>query len=334
MGGNALKSVITERKSTEQYDKIASELIPIFKEELGIEIHLVNAYFEKESHGDMDILVKISHEFHNRGINIRSFIEERLNPGEIFSNGSILSFDYDSFQIDIIPIKESLWEVAKGFFDFDPSGNLMGKSAHKFGLKYGFNGLIFPFRNFNGRLSHDILLSVDNRSIFEFLGYDFDRFEKGFSTMEDVFDFVIDGKYFDYTIFLMENLNHIDRKRNKKRKSYQEFLSYIENKGITDTFNFNKDKSVYIDLIHESFPKADLKGKIAELTKKDNENQELNKKFNGKLIMKQHPELKGKELGDYIRRFHENFDDYREFGLSHSSDEILESFSDFYELNK
>ena len=152
--------------------------------------------------------------------------------------------------------------------------------------------------------------------------------------MEEIFDFIIESNYFDYTTFLMENLNHIDRKRNKKRKSYQEFLFYIENKGITDTYKFNVDKSVYIDLIDESFPKAGLKQKIVELTRKDNENQELNKKFNGKLIMNRHPELKGKELGDYIRKFHENYDDYREFGLSHSSDEILESFKEFYENKK
>lgn len=334
MGGNALNSVITERKTTEQFNKIASELVPIFKEGLGTEIHIVKSYHEKETHGDMDILVKITHEFHNKGINLRTFIEENLEPGQIFTNGSVISFDYDKFQIDIIPIKESWWDVGIGFFDYDPTGNLMGKSAHKFGLKYGFNGLIYPFRNFNGRLSHDILLSTDNERIFEFLGYDYERFQKGFDNLEEIFEYVISGKYFDYSIFLMENLNHIDRKRNKKRKSYQEFLKYIENKGIKDTYEFNKDKSTYLEIIDQSFPEVGLMDKIEELTRKDNENRELNEKFNGRLIMNLYPDLMGKELGNAITNFQKSFNDYREFGLNHSSDEIMEAFSKFYEKEK
>jgi len=334
MGGNALNSVITERKTTEQFDRIASEIIPILKEGLGTEIHIVTAYHTKDTHGDMDIMVKITHELHNKGINLRTFIEDKFEPGQIFTNGSIISFDYDQFQIDIIPIKESLWDVSIAFFDYDPTGNLMGKSAHKFGLKYGWNGLIYPFRNFNGRLSHDILLSTDNAEIFEFLGYDYEEFKRGFDDLVEIFDYIIAGKYFDYTIFLMENLNHIDRKRNKKRKSYQEFLQYVEKKGIKDTYQFNKDKSTYIDLIHNSFPKVDLKGKIEELSKKNAENQELNAKFNGRLIMNVYPDLSGKELGNAITNFQKSFEDYREFGLNNSADEIMFEFSKFYENEK
>ena len=44
----------------------------------------------------------------------------------------------------------------------DPSGNLMGKIAHKFGLKYGCDGLVDPFRNFSGRINKDIVLTGIN----------------------------------------------------------------------------------------------------------------------------------------------------------------------------
>jgi len=334
MGGNALNSVITERKTTEQFDRIASEIIPILEQGLGTEIHIVTSYHTKETHGDMDIMIKITHELHNKGINLRDFVQTNFKPGQIFTNGSIFSFDYDQFQIDIIPIKESIWDVAIKFFDYDPTGNLMGKSAHRFGLKYGWNGLIYPFRNFNGRLSHDIVLSTDNKEIFEFLGYDYERFQSGFDTLKEIFEYIISGKYFDYSIFLMENLNHIDRKRNKKRKSYQEFLEYVENRGIKDTYEFSKDKSTYIELIHQSFPKVGLLERIKELSKKDAENQELNEKFNGRLIMNIYPDLTGKELGNMITNFQKSFEDYREFGLNNSADEIMFEFSEFYEKEK
>jgi hypothetical protein len=202
-------------------------------------------------------------------------------------------------------------------------------------MKYGWDGLVITiYSENNSRKLSEITLSKDPKRIFEFLGYDYERFQKGFDTLEEIFEYVINGQYFDHSIFLMENLNHIDRKRNKKRKSYQEFLKYIENKGIDDTYDFNKDNSNYIDLIHQSFPEVDLKGKIEQLTKKDKENQELNSKFNGRFIMDIFPELTGKELGNMITNFHKSFDDYREFGLKHSSDEIMFEFGKFYQKEK
>jgi len=331
MGGHALK-VNTYRKTTDEFNKIASDIIPIIENSLGTETFIAKCYHNKETHGDMDILIRFGENQQN--INLVDFIKSTFNPNDIHNNGGIVSFDYDNFQIDFIPIKTSNWEIAKIWYSYDPFSNLAGKSSHRFGTKYGWDGLTYPFRNFNGRLSQDITLSKDPKRIFEFLGYDYERFQEGFDNLEEIFEYVIGGKYFDYTIFLMENLNHIDRKRNKKRKSYQEFLQYIENKGIKDTYEFSKDKSDYIDLIHQIFPEVDLKGKIKELTKRDEENQELNSKFNGKLIMNLYPDLKGKELGNSITNFQKSFKDYREFALNHSSDEIMESFSKFYENKK
>jgi len=331
MGGNALKTE-TFRKTTDEFNKIASEIIPIIESGLNTETFIAKCYHNKETHGDMDILIKM--DSNNQGINLIDFINNTFKPNDLYNNNGVVSFDYDEFQIDFIPIKISNWEIAKVWYSYDPFSNLAGKSSHRFGTKYGHGGLVYPFRNFNGRLSKDITLSKDPKRIFEFLGYDYERFQKGFDNLEEIFEYVIDGKYFDYSIFLMENLNHIDRKRNKKRKSYQEFLQYIENKGIKDTYQFSKDKSTYIDLIHDSFPKVDLKGKIEELSKKDAENSELNEKFNGRLIMDIFPELTGKELGNMITNFQKSFGDYREFALKHSTDDIMFQFGKFYQKEK
>ncbi|MFW6226266.1 MAG: hypothetical protein ACOC3V_04855, partial [bacterium] len=324
----------TERKTTDDFNRIASEIIPILEKDLETNLHLVKSYHGKETHGDMDILIKITHDFYNKGIDIRDYIKNRFNPNEIHNNGGVYSFDYDHFQIDIIPIKESNWECSKGFFNYDPTGNLMGKSAHKFGLKYGFEGLVYPFRNFNGRLSRNIKISTDNRKIFEFLGYDYDKFINGFDTLKEIFDYVIEGKYFDHSIFLMENLNSIDKKRNKKRKTYQQFLEYIEENNIYSNYNFKKNKSEYIEYINDYFPESNLIENIEKIKDKDTENKELHSKFNGKLIMSIYPELKGKELGDMITNFQKSYEDYRNFALNNTSEEIMEQFSSFYEKEK
>lgn len=328
MGGKALKNTFTERKTTEEYNRLQSLIVPILQKELDTDIHIVKSYFTKSDHGDMDVMIKIDHKLYNRGINFVNFIKETFNPNEIYNNGGVISFDYQSFQIDFIFVKEKNWDVAIGFFDFDPSGNLMGKVAHKFGLRYGFEGLKYPFRNFNGRLSTDITLTRDNRKIFEFLGYDYDKFNQGFETLQDIFDYVVESKYFDSTIFQMDSLNQVDRKRNRKRKTYQQFLEFINSNNITKTIEW-KQKSDYFDEIDKYFPEANLREKIERLTLKDIQDKELNSKFNGKLIMIEFPNLKGKELGDKITNFMKSFEDYRSFALQHSQEEIMEEFKMF-----
>ena len=153
MGGKALKihGVETERKETIDFLRICKEVEPILNE-FGITTHPVKCYHEKATHGDLDLLLKMTQETHDNNIDLRKIIENEFKPTAIHNGGGVYSFDYDNFQIDFIPCKEKNWECSKAFFDYDPSGNLMGKTSHKFGLKYGFEGLKLPFRNFNPNL--------------------------------------------------------------------------------------------------------------------------------------------------------------------------------------
>lgn len=329
MGGHALK-VPTVRKTTDEYNRIQSEIVPILKRELETNIEIVKCYHNKLSHGDMDVLIKIDNNFHNKNINLVDFIKTTFNPNDIFNNGGVISFDYDDFQIDFIPIKESIWDFAIKWFAYDPFSNLNGKTAHKMGLKFGWNGLVYPFRNFNGRQSHDILISVDHKKVLEFLGFDYDRYLLGFDDIQDIFDFIIESKYFDSNIFKMENLNQIDRKRNRKRQTYQDFLKFLQDKDINKTYQF-KNKEDYISDICEYFPEANLIVKLEELKKKDEQNSEMSLKFNGKIIMSMYPELKGKELGDVITRFNKSFDDYKSFIIENTREHIMNEFKKFYE---
>lgn len=281
----------------------------------------------------MDILIKIDHKFYNKGINLIDFINYTFKPSEINNNNGVISFDYDSFQIDIIPTKESNWDFAVKWFAYDPLSNIVGKIAHKKGLKFGWSGLVYPFRNFNGRLSQDILVSNDHRKSLEFLGFDYDRYIKGFDTLEDIFEYIIGSKYFDSNIFQMDNLRHIDRKRNRKRKTYNEFLIFINTNNIKSKYSFISIDNSILN-IDEYFPESDLINKIKELQIKDEQNKEINSKFNGKIVMSIYPDLKGKELGNMITNFMKSFDNYRDFVLQNTSEEIMNKFQIFYEKER
>lgn len=172
-------------------------------------------------------------------------------------------------------------------------------------LKYGSAGLIASVYSIdNSRKLADIVVSKDNRKIFEFFDLDFDRYLKGFDTLEEIFEFIISSKYFNINNFLMENLSHIDRKRNKKRKTYKGFLDYVKNKKSlkSSSFEFSKNKEDYIDMINNYFPESNLLERFKVLKIEDERNQRISKKFNGYLVMEL-TGLKGKELGSCMTEF-------------------------------
>lgn len=331
MGGNALKHSYTERKSTKDFLRIASEIQDRVSNDIGIKTTVIKYFHNKTEHGDLDLLLKINPK---NNINIKEYIQKSFNPNEIHSNGGVYSFDYDNFQIDFILIKEEFWDVAISWMDYDPSGNIMGKTYHKFDLSYGWRGLYYKFRNFEGRNPQDILISTDPRKIFEFGGYNYDRYLEGFETLEDIMRFTINTKYFDTEMFKMGNLNHIDRKRNKKRKTYHTFLQYLEDNNIYIKHNFHKDKKKYLEMIDEYFPEANLLEKIDKLLIIDKENKIISQKFNGNIVMDWLPNLIGKQLGNAISLFKNDLGDgYNDFILNANHDTIKNRFMKAYSGN-
>lgn len=330
MGGKALKNTYTERKNTDEFLRIGGEIKNKLLVDLKLDATILKCYHNKETHGDLDVLIKIPFDFN---INFKKYIEESFKPNEIISNGGVYSFDNQNFQIDFIPIKEEKWEIAQCYGFYDPLGNIMGKTFHKFGLSYGWDGLFYKFRNFNGINSQNILISNDAEKIFAFGDYDYNRYLQGFETLEDILKFAINCKYFDTEIFQMDNLKSIDKKRNRKRGSYHIFLKYLKDNEINIKYPFEKDKELYLLMINEAFPEVDLLGQLYDLKMKDNENKILSQKFNGDIVMSWLPKLQGKELGQAIKKFKESFDDdgdYREFVLNASYISIENRFMDTY----
>lgn len=331
MGGKALNKygVYTQKKNTEYFNRIGVQLKYGLKMRLNLNSEVVTCYRTKSDHGDLDLLIETPT---GRGINWKEFISVVYNPNAINANGGVYSFDYQDFQIDFIPIPKSKWNSALVYFSYDPLGNIMGKTYHKFNLSYGWEGLYYKFRNFNGINSKNILISNDIRKIFEFGGYDYDRYLLGFDTLEDIFKFCISSKYFNADIFQMENLKAIDKKRNRKRGSYHLFLNYIkDNNIIGSNYQFNDNKDSYIDKINDFFPEANLLDTLKKLKEEDAQRKIVSQKFNGDIVMMWLPNLKGKELGAAMSKFKERIGEYYdEFILNSNYDTIREHFMKIY----
>lgn len=333
MGGKALNKygVFTERKNTDEFLRIGRELQEKVGFDLGVRSAIVTCYRTKADHGDLDLLLKMEEPRNPFGFSWKDYIQKAFKPLAINCNGGVYSFDYQGFQVDFIPIPEAKWETALIYFSYDPLGNIMGKTYHKFGLSYGWEGLFYKFRNFNGSNSQNILLSNDARKIFEFGGYDYDRYLKGFDTLEEIFGFCIDSKFFDAEMFQMENLKSLDKKRNRKRGSYHLFLNYLKDNGINTKYAFNEDKEYYVQFVDVFFPEVQIKEQLEVLRKADALKKIISQKFNGDIVMTWLPNLQGKELGAAMSNFKSALgDNYDEFVLNSDYETIHNYFMKIY----
>jgi hypothetical protein len=175
-----------------------------------------------------------------------------------------------------------------------------------------------------------LLLSREPQAIFDFLGFDYSRYLQGFSELEDIFKFVIGSKYFDYHLFDLENLNTINRTRNRKRKTYNLFLAYLKDHNVTKEFTFNPDKTTYVPWIAQSFPAANFYVQLESVQQELEQRRQLAAKFNGRIVMELFPNLSGKQLGDFIANFKKQYADFNLFVQEASQAQIMAELLDFH----
>jgi hypothetical protein len=193
-------------------------------------------------------------------------------------------------------------------------------------LKYRPDGLYaIIFNKSQSRKLGEILLTKDFNKMFDFLGLKAEQKYKGFDSLKEIYDWIISCKFFKPQIFFLENLNQSDRKRNKKRPTFNKFLEYIKDLQ----FDKNLTNNISPNLIDESFPEVNFLKQINELKLKDKENLELKTKFNGRLVM-EWTGLKGVELGKAITEFKKIAND--KWFEENSADEIKINFKVWFNL--
>ena len=293
MGGHALKNTFTRRCDREEYDRLVGELTPIFEKKFA-RVGFPLFYKSKETFGDIDILVEVT-----ENDNVYEYIKETFSPNEIFSNGNCYSFDYKEIQVDVITTIGAHYASNLMYLSYNDLGNMIGRLAHPFGLKYGQEGLWYEYYDLSGHNLGKIPVSKDFRKIYDFLQLDYSRWEQGFDKLEDIFEFVASSIYFDWRQYQMETLNHINRERNLKRKSYMSLLDWIETNGKKQEYEFKPNKNDYVNFIDDNFPEANLPTEIRRLEYEKAKKLYIQSKFNGTKISRKFG-LFGPELGKAI----------------------------------
>lgn len=290
MGGNALKEVRTQRLNKEDFEKCEREVISFLKEFFpDALVDSIPSYAEKKDFGDLDVM--ISEEGLEAGGGIPRLIEgakERFFSRQEKSNGHVLSFEYRSsekdergFQVDIIQMPEVTFDFAKNYFSFNDLGNLIGRTAHKMGLKFGHNGLWYVMKDGDHKIA-DVLLSRDFDKSLVFLGFKPEIFRKGFDNLKEVYEYVGGSKYFNGDIYLLENQSYKSRVRDKKRPTYQMFLTWIRENNKVSVFIYPENKKEWLPLMFKEFP--NFKKEYDKALEKSSQIIDLKEKFNAKLI--------------------------------------------------
>ena len=311
MGGKAVNFV--RRYDAKEYHSLVAEFVPQLQELLNTKCVVLEAYVDKATFGDMDVLVLVPEGFDYTIW--RQLVINKFQPIDIDINTNVMSIAHKELQIDLIFTQEKYWQSTYNFFKFNDLGNLIGKIAHRFGCKYGQKGLVYVYRTEEDIVLGEFIISQDMSQILPFLGLDYQKWLTGFKTDIEIFDYIKSSRYFNVEDFKLHNLNAINRKRNSKRKMYNEFVTYcenlIENKAY---FLFDKDKTSYWSYIDEKFQGFYVN--LQTLQDLEKKRLDIKNKYNGKMLMERWPHLKAQTLGLFIKEFKnsiEDFDTWLEF---------------------
>ena len=334
MGGNALK-IPTRRVDTTEYSIIDMEVSNILYDE-NIKCHTTQSFESKETFGDLDIL--ISNKSFAKSNDMYDFIVKNYRPKDVHRNKGVISFEYKDFQVDFILIDDKHWEASKVYYSYNDLGNLMGRISYKMGFRYGHEGLRVNYNSPHGGKTLKIYVSRDPKEIFNFLGFDYERFNNGFKDLDEIFRYVMYSKYYTPSIFQYESLNHQNKTRNKKRANYRGFLEYIADEKTLKPLDlgfphhdFIMEGEKYFDIELKSkikeFDDSIIEGKRTDLTAERLNKENIEERF----------DIKGKKLGNAITKFkkevkNEYFIDWDLFVETNDIDIIMEHFAKYNNL--
>ena len=318
MGGNLFK---LGRLPRDRYLELEAEVRAYLDRTVGADLYRIPRYYgDKANFGDMDVV--LSGAIPGSWDEIRATIVKDLGVERHKLLGPVFSTVYRDFQVDYFERPAELFECTYNFLCFNDLGNLLGKMFRRFNLKYGEDGLFWVFRRDNGSYRHDILLSRDHRRIFAFLELDAGPWERGFDDLESMFEWVVSSPYFSVEPYFRRAPT--TEKRAKQRRTFREFLRFLEDRGIERAYAYEEDRDRYIPRVAEHFPEANLEAAVARERVAEDRTRVLHSKFNGRIVMELLPHLRGKELGEFIRRFRDHHTD----GDSHVDDLIYHAEPD------
>ena len=329
MGGHAVKDAV--RLSAEDYHSLCGSLSSLLTDYNG---KIIQAYKSKESFGDMDILFSSALD----ALRFQKALDifKGLPVKQVVKNGPVTSIGVGLpqgiFQMDLIVVPDVKW--ASAYFDMNDMGNLMGRIAHKLGFKYGHDGLWYVLRDPDNHdyVIEELLVTSSLSEAFHLIGYSYGKYlTTEFNTLEDIFLYVIDNQYFDPDIYLLDNRNHVQRTRDRKRHTYMQFLVYCSSKQLSrkNIWTPEYKKQMRQEKLEQAFAICPaFKERHDRAVKEHALNKQMKLFWNGENVS-EWTGLTGKQLGQFMAYFK---DSLNKMEPTHFRQWVLTAFADDYRI--
>lgn len=304
MGGTAFGKDVSSRVDAVELYSILYYLHESFKNYSNDFINLpiiIPFYSTKDSFGDMDLLYTMKQ---NDPEKISKIISEVYPVEGMIRNGPVTSYlisikNNKQFQLDFISSSEEDFNFSYKYFAFNDRGNLIGRIAHRLGLKFGHDGLKYVQRNDNDQVIYNHTLTKNFELALMLLDLDYTVTE--YRTLEDIFEWIFQSKYFDFNSFDLNNRSHYGKVRDKKRPTYNKFLEFCKENGL-DKVHIQTSKQEFLSYLFYTFPPFKEAYDLALL--KDS-NHKLYKSYINGNVVREHTGLEGKELGEAVSKVKE-----------------------------
>ena len=322
MGGNALSFETKRLPAAEYFELQYLVLDKLQHNTVGCQFKPIDAYYSKESFGDLDIVWTSDR---TSVSNIIDVVRKVFDPKDIVRNGTVISFDVNDFQVDLIYSKSDEFMFSANYFAWNDLGNFIGRTAHRLGFKYGHDGLKYVMRDEDDTsyVISEVFLTKDHDEALEFLGFGSHMHAMGFDTPEEIFEYAASSPYFSAASFMLANRNHIARVRDRKRKMYNMCVEYYKEKfGVDENTPVEPlDKAAHLVRAFDKFPS--FYAAYTNVMAKHIKHKAYKSVFNGKTVGAIFS-LEGKELGAKMKTLREFFEAFnlQEFVTSLSDTEF------------
>ncbi|QFR56687.1 hypothetical protein CPT_Mendera_161 [Stenotrophomonas phage Mendera] len=237
-------------------------------------------------------------------------------------------------QIDLVRLDPGKFFFGTAYYSYNDACMLVGMLAHRLGVKFGHDGLWYVLRDGDHELGQYCLTDGPIKAL-TYLGFDAEKFKEGFATREEMFDWVINSKYFHPNAFNPDNRNHRQRARDAKRAIYGEFTARVNKpptvmqKIINKLVQFKLAKNMLVKFgLHRELIETTKEGNyqrmlqsfpgVEEWIKTKKEQNEIRKAFKAAFgadaYREQFPDLS--ENGDLLQKVMQaNSENFKEFSI-------------------
>lgn len=301
MGGKAIKNTPVRRFERSEYFELEARVLAQLRSDFsGRRIEAIPAYRAKPDFGDMDVLLQSD----GLTLDLPEYLRDTFGSREVVPNGNVISFEHAQFQVDLILTPLGYYQASLNYFSWNDLGNLLGRIVHAHGrAKLGHTGLTYPFKH-GDYMFEELAVERDWAVILPAFGFDYTRYLEGFDTTEDIFRFVTASPYFNRDIYLLHNRNAKSRVRDAKRKTYTDFLDWLEQQpeGALPAYAYPEDRLALLPRLFDALP--GFREKFEDTQRRFDEHVLFKERFNGEVVRA----LTGrndKELGALMKHLRE-----------------------------